>query len=145
MAVHRSRPSSFGIALLAATLMLASALSAEAAVPSACKSNACTGKNPQREGCGPGAEVLDRIKPAGGGPEVQLRRSTRCSAAWAWIGKANSNWRFKIQIRGGDAYISNATLSRESYTQMVGSSNAYQACVEQYDGHGGEWSCTHWH
>ncbi|MFF0751891.1 hypothetical protein [Streptomyces sp. NPDC004267] len=41
-----------------------------AAAPAACKGNACTGKNPQQEGCGSGATVLARIRPAGGGPEV---------------------------------------------------------------------------
>ncbi|MDT0611066.1 DUF2690 domain-containing protein [Streptomyces lancefieldiae] len=145
MATRRSLLSSLGIAALASALLVTPALSAEAAAPAACKGHACTGKNPQREGCGSGAKVIDRVTPAGGGPEVQLRNSPRCSAAWARIQKANSNWRFKIQIRGGKSYVSNASSSYEAYTAMVGSSNAYRACVEQYDGRGGSWSCTRWH
>ncbi|MFE2543457.1 DUF2690 domain-containing protein [Actinacidiphila glaucinigra] len=97
------------------------------------------------EGCGSGAKVIDRITPAGGGPEVELRNSTRCSAAWARIQKANSSWRFKIQIRGGATYAADASPSYAAYTQMVGSSNAYRASVEIYDGQGGSWSCTGQH
>jgi hypothetical protein len=89
--------------------------------------------------------VLKRIQSAGGGPEVQLCNSTRCSAAWARIQKANSNWRFKIEIRDGKSYIAHATPSYEAYTQMVGTSNAYRACVEEYDGQGGNWTCTRWY
>lgn len=143
--VRRSVLSSVGTAVLTSALLLAPALSAEAAAPTACKGSSCTGKNPQREGCGSGAEVIDRVDPAGGGPRVELRNSTRCSAAWARIQKANESWRFKIEIRGGKSYFANASPSYPAYTQMVGSSNAYRACVEQYDGRGGSWSCTGWH
>ncbi|MFI2644797.1 DUF2690 domain-containing protein [Streptomyces sp. NPDC018610] len=143
--VRRSVVSSVGAAVLASALLLVSGLSAEAAAPTACKSSACTGKNPQREGCGSGAQVIAKVSPAGGGPQVELRNSARCSAAWARIQKANSSWRFKIEIRKGHAYIANASPSYEAYTPMVGSSNAYRACVEQYDGRGGSWSCTGWH
>ncbi|MFC0602554.1 DUF2690 domain-containing protein [Streptomyces palmae] len=144
MAVRRSLLP-FATAVLTSALLLAPALSAEAMAPTACKGSACTGKNPKREGCGSGAKVIDRVQPAGGGPEVQLRNSSRCSAAWARIQKANSSWRFKIQIRRGASYTANASPSHEAYTQMVGSSNAYRACVEIYDGQGGSWSCTGWH
>ncbi|MFF8618105.1 DUF2690 domain-containing protein [Streptomyces sp. NPDC015350] len=144
MAIRRSLLS-LGTAALASALLLAPALSAEAAAPTACKGSSCTGKNPQGEGCGSGAKVIDRVQPAGGGPEVQLRNSARCSAAWARIQKANSSWRFKIQIRGGASYTASASPSYEAYTRMVGSSNAYRACVEIYDGRGGSWSCTGWH
>ncbi|MER6101619.1 DUF2690 domain-containing protein [Streptomyces sp. NPDC001832] len=145
MTVHRSLLSLVGTAVLTSALLLPPALSAEAAAPTACKGSSCTGKNPQREGCGSGAKVIDRVSPAGGGPEVELRNSARCSAAWARIQKANSAWEFKIQIRGGASYTANASLSYAAYTQMVGSSNAYRACVEIYDGRGGSWSCTGWH
>lgn len=145
MAARRSLLSTLGSVALASALLLAPALSAEAAAPAACKGSACTGKNPQQEGCGSGATVLKRITPAGGGPEVQLRTSTRCSASWARIQKANGNWRFKIEIRGGRSYVANASPSYEAYTQMVGSSNAYRACVEEYDGQGGSWTCTRWY
>lgn len=82
------------------------------------------------------------MDPAGGGPRVELRNSSRCSAAWARIQKANDAWQFKIQIRGGKSYHAHASLSYTAYTQMVGSSNAYRACVKEY---GGGWSCTRWH
>jgi hypothetical protein len=144
MAVRRSLLA-LSTTVLTSALLLAPALSAEATAPTACKGSSCTGKSPQSEGCGSGAKVIDRVRPAGGGPEVQLRNSARCSAAWARIEKANSSWRFKIQIRGGASYTANASLSYAAYTQMVGSSNAYRACVEIYDGQGGSWSCTGWH
>ncbi|MGW0816717.1 DUF2690 domain-containing protein [Streptomyces viridiviolaceus] len=145
MSARRSVFSVLATVVLASTMLSTPAMSAEAAAPAACKNAACTGKNPQTEGCGSGARVLDRIRPAGGGPEVQLRNSARCSAAWARIEKADSSWRFKIQIRGGASYTANASPSYAAYTQMVGSSNAYRACVEEYDGQGGSWSCTKWH
>ncbi|MFJ3298998.1 DUF2690 domain-containing protein [Streptomyces bacillaris] len=144
MAVRRSALSSL-TAVLASALLLAPALPAAAAAPTSCRGSSCTGKNPQSEGCGSGARVIDRVQPAGGGPEVELRNSSRCSAAWARIQKANSNWRFKIEIRRGHSYTANASPSYAAYTRMVGSSNAYRACVEIYDGRGGSWSCTGWH
>ncbi|MET8029152.1 DUF2690 domain-containing protein [Streptomyces avermitilis] len=145
--VRRSALSAIGTAVLSSVLLLAPASSATAtaAASTACKGSSCTGKNPQREGCGSGAKVIDRVSPAGGGPRVELRNSARCSAAWARIEKANDSWRFKIEIRGGRSYVANASPSYPAYTQMVGSSNAYRACVEQYDGRGGSWSCTGWH
>ncbi|GHB31854.1 hypothetical protein GCM10010377_22610 [Streptomyces viridiviolaceus] len=145
MSARRSAFSALATVVLASTMLSTPAMSAEAAAPAACRNAACTGKNPQTEGCGSGARVLDRIRPAGGGPEVQLRNSARCSAAWARIEKADSSWRFKIQIRGGASYTANASPSYAAYTRMVGSSNAYRACVEEYDGQGGSWSCTKWH
>ncbi|MEU7322655.1 DUF2690 domain-containing protein [Streptomyces griseoviridis] len=145
MIVHRAALSAAGTAVLSCALLLAPALPADAAAPTACRGSACTGKNPQREGCSSGAKVIDRVSPAGGGPRVELRNSARCSAAWARIEKANNSWRFKVEIRAGRSYITNASPSYAAYTQMVGSSNAYRACVEQYDGGGGSWSCTGWH
>ncbi|MEV7864224.1 hypothetical protein AB0O86_37080 [Streptomyces hirsutus] len=61
------------------------------------------------------------------------------------IQKVDSNWRFKIEIRVGKSYIAHATPSYGAYTQMVGTSNAYRACVEEYDGQGGSWTCTRWY
>ncbi|MFC6057632.1 hypothetical protein ACFP50_19885 [Streptomyces pratens] len=61
------------------------------------------------------------------------------------IQKVNSNWRFKIEIRAGKSYIAHATPSYGAYTQMAGTSNAYQACVEEYDGQGGNRTCTRWY
>lgn len=145
MTLLRSVLSSLGGAALASALLLSSVQPAAATVPSACRGSSCTGKNPQSQGCGSGAKVIDRITPAGGGPEVELRNSTRCSAAWARIQKANTSWRFKLQIRGGATYTANASPSYAAYTQMAGSSTAYRACVEIYDGQGGSWSCTGWH
>lgn len=145
MTLLRSVLPSLGGAALASALLLTSTQPAAATAPTACRGSSCTGKNPQSQGCGSGAKVIDRITPAGGGPEVELRNSTRCSAAWARIQKANSSWRFKLQIRGGATYTANASPSYAAYSQMVGSSNAYRACVEIYDGQGGSWSCTGWH
>ncbi|WP_184503201.1 DUF2690 domain-containing protein [Streptomyces botrytidirepellens] len=145
MAVRRSALSSLSTAVLAYALLLAPVLPAAAAAPTSCRASSCTGKNPRSEGCGPGASVIDRVRPAGGVPEVELRNSPRCSAAWARIQKANSNWRFKIEIRRGNSYTANASPSCPAYTLMVGSSNTYRACVEIYDGRGGSLSCTGWH
>ncbi|MFB6580788.1 DUF2690 domain-containing protein [Streptomyces sp. NPDC056402] len=145
MAVRPLALSCLSTTVLASSLLLAPALPAAAEAPTSCRGSSCTGKNPQSEGCSSGARVIDRVQPAGGGPEVELRNSTRCSAAWARIQKANSNWRFKIEIRRGNSYTANASPSYAAYTRMVGSSNAYRACVEIYDGRGGSWSCTDWH
>ncbi|MFE2540970.1 DUF2690 domain-containing protein [Actinacidiphila glaucinigra] len=82
-------------------------------------------EGPRAQECSSGAKVIDRITPAGGGPEVELRNSTRCSAAWARIQRANSSWRFRLQIRGGATYTANASPSYAAYTQMAGSSTAY--------------------
>jgi hypothetical protein len=79
MIVRRSAFSSIGTAVLTSALLLTPALSAEAAAPAACRGSSCTGKNPQPEGCGSGAEVIDRVSPAGGGPRVELRNSARCT------------------------------------------------------------------
>ncbi|MEU8780326.1 DUF2690 domain-containing protein [Streptomyces sp. NPDC048637] len=132
-----------GAMALATVAAPAPAVAADAA--SGCRGSACTGKNPQAAGCGAGARTIDRVRPAGGGPEVVLRNSARCSAAWAQIQKANSSWRFKIEIRRGGSYVGNASPNYRAYTAMAGSSNAYRACVEEYDGRGGSWSCTKWH
>lgn len=144
MPVPQSIVSAIGTLALVSTALLAPAISAEATAL-ACRGSSCTGKNPQAQGCSSGARVIGRVRPAGGGPQVELRNSTRCSAAWARIENANSNWRFKIQVRGGTSYVANASMSYAAYTRMVGSSSAYRACVEIYDGHGGSWSCTGWH
>ncbi|MFJ6382326.1 DUF2690 domain-containing protein [Kitasatospora sp. NPDC092039] len=128
-----------------AGLVLVSLLPAGAARAAGCSGSGCTGKDPGSTGCRSSARTIDRVTPAGGGPEVELQNSTGCSAAFARIQAANSNWRFKIQIRDGDSYLANASPDRQAYTAMVGNGNAYRACVEQYDGAGGTWSCTGWH
>ncbi|MFE3878034.1 DUF2690 domain-containing protein [Kitasatospora sp. NPDC059146] len=132
-------------AVLALTALLPAAGTAEAAT---CRGDACTGKNPKSTGCGDDAKSFNppaAVTPAGGGPTAELRMSPSCSAAWARIEKANGNWRFKIEIKDGKSYIENASPDFQAYTPMVGTSNAYRVCVEQYDGVGGSWSCTAWH
>ncbi|MFF2658980.1 DUF2690 domain-containing protein [Kitasatospora sp. NPDC058032] len=133
------------VGVAVAGLVMAALLPVGTAEAATCRGAGCTGKNPISTGCGDDARTIDTISPAGGGPVVELRNSATCSAAWARIEKANSNWRFKIEIKGGASYLANASLDRQVPTAMVGSSNAYQACVEQYDGAGGSWSCTGWH
>ena len=82
---------------------------------------------------------------AGGSAVVTaVARGGRCSAAWARIQKANSNWRFKLEIKNRDPYTEHASPNHQAYTAMVWNSHAYRACVEQYDGAGGSWTCTKW-
>ncbi|WP_242645934.1 DUF2690 domain-containing protein [Streptomyces triculaminicus] len=120
--------------------LLGPATAAEAA---GCAGNTCTGKNPHSQGCDQGADVLDRAIPSGGGPRVELRRSKRCSAAWArFDGPANENWRAKLDIQGRKPVIIHASQSYAAYTTMVGTSSRYRACIEEY---GGGWTCTKWH
>ncbi|GAA4888370.1 DUF2690 domain-containing protein [Streptomyces coeruleoprunus] len=129
-----------------AAFALAALLPAGAAQAATCKGSSCLGKNPQTAGCGADAVTLkgSAIRPAGGGPAAVIRNSSTCGAAWARIEKANSAWRFKIEIKGGKSYLANANPNHEAYTLMVPSSTAYRTCVEIYDGAGGSWSCTKW-
>lgn len=73
MIVRRSVLSSIGTAVVTSALLLTPALSAEAAAPTACRGSSCTGKNPQREGCGSGAKVIAKVSP-------MRRRATRGTA-----------------------------------------------------------------
>ncbi|MFD5503742.1 DUF2690 domain-containing protein [Streptomyces sp. NPDC127061] len=117
------------------------------AVPSAdaaatCRGKACDGKNPHTTGCDKDARNLGDPIRAGGGPAVQLRTSSRCSAAWVTIEKGDHGWKGWIQIRDGALYHVNATASRPAYSLMVGTSHAYRACKEDSDG--GQ-ICGAWH
>ncbi|MFF9452537.1 DUF2690 domain-containing protein [Streptomyces flaveolus] len=134
------------LGIVTAAVALTALLPMGTAQAAGCKGSGCTGKNPQATGCGADARTLkgSRIPPAGGGPAVELRVSPSCSAAWARIEKANSNWRFKIETKKGPTYTEHASPNYPAYTTMVWNSYAYRACVEQYDGAGGSWTCTKW-
>ncbi|WP_406498602.1 YjfA family protein [Streptomyces sp. NBC_00846] len=118
---------------------------AQSLAAAGCKGSSCTGKNPHSTKCDQGAKTLDRVKSAGGGPVVQLRVSSKCSAAWAYVPKGFDGFRFKLQVHKGVTYVESASFTRVMYTPMVWSSYRYRACVEHYDGVGGDWACTKWH
>ncbi|MGK5629331.1 DUF2690 domain-containing protein [Streptomyces sp. URMC 123] len=127
-----------------AAVALTALLPVGTAQAATCKGASCTGQNPAAMGCGDDARVLDTVKPVGGGPEVQLRVSSKCSAAWARIGKT-AGWKFKIETKGGAPYFGYGNLNYEAYTLMVNNGQAYRACVEIYDGVGGKYTCTKWY
>lgn len=118
---------------------------AQSVASGGCKGSSCTGKNPHSTKCDQGAKTLDRVKSAGGGPEVQLRMSAKCSAAWAYVPKGFDGFRFRLQVNKGVTYVESASFNRVMYTPMVWSSYRYRACVEHFDGAGGDWACTKWH
>ncbi|MEU7133445.1 DUF2690 domain-containing protein [Streptomyces sp. NPDC046261] len=128
-----------------AGVALAAVLPMGTAQAATCKGQSCTGQNPKTAGCGEDAKVIDRVRPGGGGPEVELRSSATCGAAWARIEKADPSWKFKIEYKGGKPQFANASYTFEAYTRMVWNSYSYRACVEMYDGQGGNYTCTKWH
>ncbi|MEU0680284.1 DUF2690 domain-containing protein [Streptomyces albogriseolus] len=134
------------LGIVTAAVAMTALLPMGTAQAASCKGSGCTGRNPQTTGCGADAYTLkgSRVTPAGGGPAVELRVSPSCSAAWARIQKANSNWRFKLEIKNRSPYTEHASPNHQAHTAMVWNSHAYRACVEQYDGAGGSWTCTKW-
>ncbi|MFB6987051.1 DUF2690 domain-containing protein [Streptomyces sp. NPDC056304] len=137
------RPLSSAAAAIAAAMLCVAAAHAPADAASHCKGNACTGKNPQTQGCGADAHDVPKstVRAPGGGPSVRLRVSNRCSAAWARADKADHGWLFKIEIRQGKSYHGNPSPRAETYTAMVGTSHAYRACIQDVDK---QWECSRW-
>lgn len=115
----------------------------QASVAASCRGRSCTGKNPQTTGCEKDARTIDRVRPGGGGPRVELRYSPTCRAAWARIQKANPSWDFKIEGRGGPRHTGHASLRYRVYTKMIGKPKKFRACVAQYSSDA--WTCTRWH
>jgi hypothetical protein len=132
-----------GIAVL--TMGVSLSLAAPAAAASTrCKGSSCSNKDPQSMGCGKDARTIDKIKPGGGGPTVQLRRSSNCRAAWARLAsKAGNWWIFRLEVKNGPYYIAYGSPNLKAYTRMSGSTRLYRACIKQYASD--TWDCTRWH
>ncbi|MEU5481127.1 DUF2690 domain-containing protein [Streptomyces sp. NPDC059837] len=132
-------------AAFAATILLTAGVSPATVKSSACRVASCSGKYPTQQGCDDG-RTIDRKEPGGGGPDVLLRVSARCGAAWAYMGKANSSWDYRIQGGQGTAmktYSAWADLGRPTYTPMVPTNKPYRACIKGVTD--GDWYCTPWH
>ncbi|MFF0465585.1 DUF2690 domain-containing protein [Streptomyces mexicanus] len=108
-----------------------------------CRGTACDGKNPHVTRCDQGARNLGKPIRGEGGPAVQLRTSSRCSAAWVLIERGDHAWAGRIEISGGKSFHVNATFSRPAYSLMVGTSHKYRACKQDITDRA--WSCGPWH
>ncbi|MFE6737526.1 DUF2690 domain-containing protein [Streptomyces tubercidicus] len=118
-------------------------VSSQAVTAASCRGNACDGKNPHTTGCDRDARDLRPPIRGEGGPDLRLRVSSLCSAAWVLFDKGNDTWKGWIQIRGGDSYPVHASPYRPAYSRMVGTSHAYRACKKNVtdEGH----VCGIWH
>ncbi|MEV0494948.1 DUF2690 domain-containing protein [Streptomyces atratus] len=134
-----------GTAAAAAALAIAGSgvASPEAGAAAGCRGTACDGKNPHVTRCDQDARSLGGPIRVGGGPAVQLRTSSRCSAAWVLIERGDHAWAGRVEIRGGKSYRVNATSSRSAYSLMVGTSHAYRACKQDITD--STWSCGRWY
>src|SRR4051812_15510719 len=91
-------------AMLLAGLAAATAAPAQAAATHSCRGSSCSGKDPHATGCDTDARTVGRVRPAGGGPLIQLRYSRKCRAAWSRMRDHSEGWLFKLEVKHGPTY-----------------------------------------
>ncbi|MFH8837213.1 DUF2690 domain-containing protein [Streptomyces sp. NPDC017868] len=132
------------VAAVAVLSLAGSVPASSAAAPAAgCRGSACDGKNPHTTRCDQGASDLRPAIRGEGGPDLRLRVSSRCSAAWVLFNKGDDAWEGWIQISGGGSYPVHASPSRPAYSLMVGTSHRYRACKKNVTDNGHV--CGAWH
>jgi hypothetical protein len=130
-------------ALLLAGLVAATAAPAQAAAPRSCHGYSCSGRDPRAMGCERDAQTEAQVRPAGGGPVVELRYSRRCQAAWASMRDRSAGWPYRLDVRRGASYTGSGSRYYPTTTEMTGSRAPYRACVAIRPSRD-RYTCTRW-